>query len=229
MPLELRIREGDGEERTQVLPGEVAFIGRREDNDVVLPFSFVSARHGRILLREGVVCVEDMGSTNGTLVNGEPLDPMVPRALVPEDRVEIDRIVLRVRFVPRVEDAAEPTYLEMPVPAVLRTPIPPAAAVALPRAAVAPARPSPFAATRGPEASGEMDLEAAVRQHAPSGIASLPPPRSPAIEAPILARRPMPPAEEEADPFRFWALVFRAVGVVAILAALALLVVVLLA
>ena len=44
MPLELIIREGDGPDRRQLVPKEAAILGRREDNDVVLPFSFVSAR-----------------------------------------------------------------------------------------------------------------------------------------------------------------------------------------
>jgi len=73
VPLELTIREGDGPERRQVVPKQAAVMGRREDSDVVLPFSFVSARHGRVFLRGGLLHVEDMGSTNGTLVGGAPV------------------------------------------------------------------------------------------------------------------------------------------------------------
>src|SRR5262249_19727029 len=68
-----------GTRRTQVVPKDVVFLGRREDNDVVLPYSFVSSRHGRVFRRDGSVFVEDMGSTNGIFVNGDALSPMVPR------------------------------------------------------------------------------------------------------------------------------------------------------
>jgi predicted component of type VI protein secretion system len=194
----------------------VAFIGRREDNDVVLPFSFVSSRHGRIVVEGGRVSVEDMGSTNGTLVNGEPLDPMAARVVSPDDRIEIDRIVLRARWVERDADTAEPTYLEVSVPAVVRTKL------------AAPARPSPFPILRDPDASGEMDVEAAVRLQTRPAAAPLAPPRPAAPEAPVLARRSQAPAAEEDDAFRFYALLFRALGALAVLAALALLGVVLL-
>ncbi len=35
--------------------------------------SFVSTVHARVFRRDGAVYVEDLGSRNGTLLNGEPL------------------------------------------------------------------------------------------------------------------------------------------------------------
>jgi hypothetical protein len=113
MALELQIQERGGAARTQIVPKDVAFFGRREDNDLVLPYTFVSSRHGRILRRGTALLVEDMGSTNGTTLNGQPLTPMVPHPLKPEDTVEIEKVLIRARFVEEFDEPDVPaTYHE---------------------------------------------------------------------------------------------------------------------
>ena len=47
--------------------------GRSSDLDMVLVEEMVSRRHARILMEEGVISIEDLGSTNGTFVNGEKI------------------------------------------------------------------------------------------------------------------------------------------------------------
>lgn len=51
-------------------PGVIT-VGRRPDNDMVLSDRAVSGRHARIVLTRDGVTVQDLGSTNGTLVNGK--------------------------------------------------------------------------------------------------------------------------------------------------------------
>ena len=46
-------------------------VGRRADSDLVLPFGRVSQRHAEIFQRQDSLCLRDMGSTNGTFVNGK--------------------------------------------------------------------------------------------------------------------------------------------------------------
>ena len=46
-------------------------LGRAPGNDVVLTDSAVSGHHARIKVDNGTIVVEDLGSTNGTFVNGE--------------------------------------------------------------------------------------------------------------------------------------------------------------
>jgi len=123
MALELRIQERGGPTRTQVLPKEVAFFGRREDNDVVLPYTFVSSRHGRVFRRDGSVFVEDMGSTNGILVNGEPVTPMVPRALRPDDRIEVEKIVIQARWIEELQEPGSPSTYHEAAPAPFAAPV----------------------------------------------------------------------------------------------------------
>jgi hypothetical protein len=53
----------------ELAPGETT-IGRRADNDIVLSDRAVSGRHARIHLAQGQATVQDLDSTNGTLVNG---------------------------------------------------------------------------------------------------------------------------------------------------------------
>ena len=48
-------------------------IGRSDTNTLVIPeagFPYVSSHHARIHLEDGVPMVEDLGSKNGTMVNG---------------------------------------------------------------------------------------------------------------------------------------------------------------
>lgn len=51
------------------LRGET-LLGRAPDNTVSLPDTTVSGHHGRLVHRRGVWEVEDLGSRNGTFVNG---------------------------------------------------------------------------------------------------------------------------------------------------------------
>lgn len=69
-------------------------IGRGAQNDVQLEGDeFVSARHARIEPRGDGVFVEDVGSTNGTFVNGVRLTG--PRQLQPGDVIRIGETDLR--------------------------------------------------------------------------------------------------------------------------------------
>jgi FHA domain len=52
---------------------EGALLGRGDAADIRLEDTFASARHARLVPEGDVVVLEDMGSTNGTFLNGEPL------------------------------------------------------------------------------------------------------------------------------------------------------------
>jgi hypothetical protein len=54
-------------------------LGRQPDCDVVLDDSNVSRRHAEIVVRDGEVVLSDLGSTNGTKVNGASVRSCVLR------------------------------------------------------------------------------------------------------------------------------------------------------
>ena len=66
---------------------EGALLGRGEHADIVLEDSFASSRHARLVPHGDVIVLEDLGSTNGTYLNDEPLRG--PQPLHPGDRIRI--------------------------------------------------------------------------------------------------------------------------------------------
>src|SRR5688572_27520732 len=50
-----------------------ALLGRGESADIRLQDTFASSAHARLVPQGDVVVLEDLGSTNGTYLNGEPL------------------------------------------------------------------------------------------------------------------------------------------------------------
>lgn len=53
-------------------------IGRGADNTIVLSDAFVSSNHVRLVWEEGLCSLQDLGSRNGTAVNGEVVEEDVP-------------------------------------------------------------------------------------------------------------------------------------------------------
>lgn len=68
-----------GTDRHTIRQQEVA-IGRGSDNDVVIDDASVSEHHARLVLAGGVWSVTDLGSVNGTRVDGEPVLDTLPLA-----------------------------------------------------------------------------------------------------------------------------------------------------
>lgn len=92
-------------------PGKVFFIeqeetlaGRDLANDIVVSDPEVSRRHARFLMREDSVFVEDLGSTNGTFLNGERISS--PKQLRLGDAITFgENITLAFEKVPEDVDA----------------------------------------------------------------------------------------------------------------------------
>jgi pSer/pThr/pTyr-binding forkhead associated (FHA) protein len=68
---ELVIASGPDSGHTYRLSGPSIRIGRAPDNDLVLRDPATSGHHARVERRGATFFVVDLGSTNGTLVNGE--------------------------------------------------------------------------------------------------------------------------------------------------------------
>ncbi len=90
----------DGSTLDIVLARERLTIGRRPDNDVCLPYPAVSGEHAAVVTILSDSFLEDLNSTNGTLVNGKPVAKHFLR-----DRDEID--IGRQRLVYLVDETVE--------------------------------------------------------------------------------------------------------------------------
>ena len=73
-------------------PNQMVSFGRAPDNDVVVGDPATSGHHGRIEVRNGFFWISDLGSTNGTLVNGEPV---IEKQLADGDMVAIGQNTMR--------------------------------------------------------------------------------------------------------------------------------------
>ena len=82
----VQVRDPDGRIRRLSIGGGGLTIGRSEDNDLVARDGRVSRHHGRIAGRRGTLVYLDLGSTNGSRVNGEPVTEVV---LGMGDRLEV--------------------------------------------------------------------------------------------------------------------------------------------
>ena len=86
LPLALRFISGKYQGGEFPLPdeGEIV-IGRSSELDMVLVEDMVSRRHAKISVQDGDIFLEDLGSTNGSFVNGEKITRTKLADLFPED------------------------------------------------------------------------------------------------------------------------------------------------
>lgn len=89
----LRIIARDGDEIFHEFDGSALTIGRAADNDLVVSDSRVSRHHARIAGRRGTLVYADLGSTNGSRVNGVQVGELVLGA---GDRIELGDTVIIV-------------------------------------------------------------------------------------------------------------------------------------
>jgi len=78
----------------QIHPGENT-IGRRPTNKIAIADPYVSGSHAVITAEDGTFTLTDIGSTNGTFVNGEKLEPNQPRQLNDGDMVTFAQVSFR--------------------------------------------------------------------------------------------------------------------------------------
>ncbi len=74
--------------------GPINSLGRNVNNTIYVEDDFVSANHAMLTFRGRSWFIEDQGSTNGTYVNGHPIDR--PVALSYGDEVTIGRVRMRL-------------------------------------------------------------------------------------------------------------------------------------
>ncbi|MBR2307615.1 GGDEF domain-containing protein [Fibrobacter sp.] len=91
------------------LPKGTITLGRGQDADVRLDDELVSRRHCAITFDGIRVTVKDLGSTNGTFVDGEFVEEKV---LDSDNRLQIGKMVMKVEFKDKSEEAIDKALYE---------------------------------------------------------------------------------------------------------------------
>lgn len=116
---QLTMRSGPMPGKTFTVEKEETNVGRDLANDIPIGDPEVSRRHARFLLRDDSVFVEDLGSTNGTFLNGERIAS--PQQLRKGDVITLGESVVMVFdkvtydpdatvVAPSVEGVSEPVF-----------------------------------------------------------------------------------------------------------------------
>lgn len=92
-PVDVEIRLGQKLVLQRMFMPPCMFIGREPNCELRLDNLNISRRHARICWTKGRFEVEDLGSSNGTLLNGKPVDR---QQLMPQDEVVIGKFSIRL-------------------------------------------------------------------------------------------------------------------------------------
>lgn len=93
----IEVQEPGRAARQVPVSGAPIRIGRAPECEIVLRDSRVSRRHARLFARDGVLILTDLGSTNGTLVNGNRITEV---ALGAGDRIQLGESSLVIEAAP---------------------------------------------------------------------------------------------------------------------------------
>jgi pSer/pThr/pTyr-binding forkhead associated (FHA) protein len=85
------------------LKGETVFIGRSVKNDIQIKDSAISRKHLKIFRIDKKFFVEDLRSTNGTMINYEPIAPGEGFEVEGKDIISIGHTVIRLDELPRTK------------------------------------------------------------------------------------------------------------------------------
>ena len=93
-PRVVMISQGSQAGLSAELAGGVIMIGRGADCQLILDDDYVSTRHARVVATPDGIYVEDLGSTNGTYVNGQRIT--APTTITLADSVRIGKTMMKL-------------------------------------------------------------------------------------------------------------------------------------
>lgn len=111
MQVVLVMIRSNGETRSFSLSKEVTILGRRHDCDLRIPLPEISRRHARLIKQSGELLAEDLGSANGTTVNGQRIQQ---QRLAAGDRLELGPVTFLIQIdgTPPDGNSANPAQIE---------------------------------------------------------------------------------------------------------------------
>ena len=93
-PRVLMISQGNQAGLSADLASGVIMIGRGADCQLILEDDYVSTRHARVVSTPDGIYIEDLGSTNGSYVNGQRIT--APTTITMADTVRIGKTILKL-------------------------------------------------------------------------------------------------------------------------------------
>jgi pSer/pThr/pTyr-binding forkhead associated (FHA) protein len=107
-PVAIQLKIGAGKREVEAKLDKFINVGRVDPTSAIFPeidltdesvsSKSVSRRHARILKREDSVLLEDLGSINGTFINGKKLDPYMPEVLSDGDILQVGKIPIEIKI-----------------------------------------------------------------------------------------------------------------------------------
>ncbi len=113
MDVNLVLFKKNGTTKSFRLPSAVTVIGRRQESDLCIPLMIVSRRHCELNAEEEGLKLRDLGSRNGTYINGQRVDQTV---LHPGDNIQIGPVTFGVQI------DSQPGELTVPDSVILQPP-----------------------------------------------------------------------------------------------------------
>ena len=91
----LHVQPASGQPFDHPFDGDSLIIGRSSSSDLTLADQFLSRQHARLFREGGDLLVEDLGSRNGTLLNGRPIRQ--PTKVSPGDMIRLSGSAITVQ------------------------------------------------------------------------------------------------------------------------------------
>jgi len=132
----------DGQRRDFPVTKSSTLIGRGEECSMRVPLSQVSRKHCELIQNNGSLKLKDLGSSNGTYVNGKRV---LEKKLKPGDRVQVGSVVFTVQI------DGEPGQIEPLLSAPAQTTTPDDSTRAIESNQIAAGEPATDAAATEPE------------------------------------------------------------------------------
>ncbi len=162
----------------QELDEGILVMGRQPPQGLVLPNARVSRSHAQIQMSGGKCEIMDLGSANGTILNGESLFPKIASPLLDGDVVTIDPFQITYNIVQRPVQAAGEKPAQKPAKAESTPAAAPEGSTIPPKAAEKPAAPQKTPAAKAPAAAKPAESAPVRKAPAPP---TPPPPSTPAL------------------------------------------------
>jgi pSer/pThr/pTyr-binding forkhead associated (FHA) protein len=151
----IRVTES-GQQQPVPLTREKTIIGRLDDCHIRIPIGGVSRKHCEIVIADGSIVVNDLGSSNGTFVNQDKVESL---PVASGDLVSVGGMVFVVTVNGEPNDFDPEIMYEEGLPDVADASVAPAVSTSAPAPAEQEPEPQPISASLMNEDSSMTDFE----------------------------------------------------------------------